>query len=74
MMSGGPIRKFKEGWAIALFKGRRAHWFARFQMSGAAASLCGQVVAFLPSLRGPGSFARCSNCERELKKWLELSK
>jgi len=62
MMSGGPIRKFTSGWAIELFAGRRAHFYARQEL-GFALSACGRF-AVIASLRGPGSFKRCKTCER----------
>jgi hypothetical protein len=62
MMSGGPIRKFKSGWAVALFAGRRAHHFVRYEI-GFAVSACGRTEV-PKALRGPGSFARCKTCER----------
>lgn len=64
MMSGGPIRKFTEGWAVAIFRGWRAHYFVRFQVSGMAAAVCGGVVAPVRSLREGG----CKNCERYLER------
>ncbi len=68
MMSGGPIRKFTEGWATAIFHGRRAHYFVRFQMSGRAAAMCGAFSAPIRALRGDGTFTHCRNCERWLKQ------
>lgn len=68
MMSGGPILKFKSGWAVALFAGRRAHWFVRSSVSAMAGPICGQSRAVVAALREPGTFKRCKTCERLLSK------
>lgn len=68
MMSGGPIRKFTNGWAIALFRGGpRAHYFKR-QQASIAESACGKVTAPTAALRAAGTFRLCKTCERIVAK------
>lgn len=67
MMSGGPIRSFREGWAVALFQGRRAHFFARYDVTLVAVSAC-DIVAAVAALRGQGSYIRCKRCETAIKR------
>jgi hypothetical protein len=64
MMSGGSIRKFQSGWAVALFGGRCAHWFVRRNVSPMADALCGRKTVVVSALRGPGTFIHCKTCER----------
>lgn len=70
MMSGGPMRKFKSGWAVAIFSGQRAHFFKRSGAAPTATSACGQLKGVVVArLRGAGSFKRCANCfERIISK------
>ena len=61
MMSGGPIRKFVEGWAVPVFKFGRAHYFKR-QEIGLAKSLCNAVSVQTADLRGVGDWRKCKRC------------
>jgi hypothetical protein len=38
MMSGGPIRKFTEGWAVKVFGFGKAHYFKRNELGLADAA------------------------------------
>jgi hypothetical protein len=62
MMSGGPIRKFTEGWAVRVFGFGKAHYFKRNE-AGLAFSLCGGSCIPVVQLRGLGSWTKCKRCE-----------
>ena len=64
MMSGGPIKKFRRGWCVALFAGRVAHHFERIEASPVLTSDCRKVTVVVAALREAGTFKRCQLCER----------
>lgn len=62
MMSGGPIRKFTEGWAVKVWGFGKAHYFKRSGL-GLADSLCGVASVPATMLRGLGNWKKCKRCE-----------
>lgn len=69
-LSGGPIAKFREGWAIIPFV-ERPHFWRRHEMTRRFKSLCGVVNDLNGAHPGisplaPGVFmeARCGTCKR----------
>jgi hypothetical protein len=69
-VSGGPIERFREGWAIIPFV-RKPHYWKRYEASRRFITLCGLVNNLDNSRPGitplaPGVFmeARCGNCKR----------
>lgn len=63
MMSGGPIEKFREGWAIAIFGGRKAHYWKR-EGADAARPMCSRKRVYVAALRGAGTYERCKLCSQ----------
>jgi hypothetical protein len=72
MMSGGPIERFTEGWAVSIAGGfgshpKKAHYYTRDELSWADA-LCGAASVKTGALRGLGNWATCQRCEAALKR------
>jgi hypothetical protein len=61
MMSGGPIRKFTEGWAVRVFGWGAAHYFIR-DAAGLAHAVCGAGSVPVTMLRGLGNWRQCKRC------------
>lgn len=66
MMSGGPIEKFTEGWAVRLFNWGAAHYYVREQV-GLAKPLCRLEEVPVAALRGLGGWRQCKHCLRRLE-------
>lgn len=64
MMSGGPIAKFTEGWAVRLFGFGKAHYWKRDGVGFATPVCAGVAEVRVAALRAAGSFTRCKRCER----------
>jgi hypothetical protein len=69
-ISGGPIQRFRQGWAIIPFV-RKPHYWKRYEASRRFIALCGLVNNLDGARPGitplePGVFmeARCGNCKR----------
>lgn len=66
MMSGGPIEKFSEGWALQVLpitgSRRKAHYFKR-EGVGPAIPICSSVGIPAGALRGAGNWTKCTRCE-----------
>ena len=67
MMSGGPMRKFTEGWAVKLFSWGSAHYFTR-DGAGLAKAACGAQSAPVAALREAGTWKRCRRCSASQQK------
>lgn len=68
MMSGGPIERFTEGWAVRIsFSSHptKAHYYRRDELSWVDA-ICGAPSAKAAALRGLGTWEKCQRCERRL--------
>lgn len=65
MMSGGPIEKFTEGWAVRIFGWGKAHYFKRDGLDFAR-PICGAPSALPALLRGLGTWKKCARCEGAL--------
>jgi hypothetical protein len=66
MMSGGPIEKFTEGWALRIFSWGAAHYYVR-EGAGLAKPLCRSEEVPAGFLRGLGNWRQCKNCLRRLE-------
>lgn len=68
--TGGRLEAFERGWAVAMFRGSKAHYFVREQLAEAH-SICESVTG-VPAghLFGPGNFPRCQRCVRRAA-WIE---
>lgn len=67
MMSGGPIDKFREGWAVRIFSWGKAHYFRRDDLD-LAKPICGAPPAVPALLRGLGSWKKCARCEAAITR------
>ncbi len=62
VVSGGRMRAFEHGWAVAIFTGEKAHlWTRNLQNISEATSRCGLMV-LAKSLLGAGDYPRCKRC------------
>lgn len=71
MMSGPPIKDFREGWALPIRPHAKAHYYAVFS-PGLAEAACGRSTAPANKLLGPGTYARCKICEALAEKLKEI--
>ena len=63
MMSGGPIEKFTEGWAVKIFGFGKGHYYKRVGV-GLAYPVCGGDGVPAAMLRGIGTWKLCQRCEK----------
>lgn len=63
MMSGRPVERFREGWALKAFTFGKAHYFRR-KGAGIAVSICGSQDAPAGRLFEVGSWKLCSRCAK----------
>lgn len=63
MMSGGPIEKFTEGWAVKIFGFGKGHYYKR-DGAGLAYPVCGGDGVPSAQLRGIGTWKLCQRCEK----------
>lgn len=63
MMSGGPIQKFTEGWAVKVFGFGKGHYFKRNGV-GLAKPVCGGSEVAVSGLREIGTWKTCERCEK----------
>jgi len=62
MMTGGPIEKFTEGWAVNVYsQQRKAHYWTRDGV-GVARTKCSRKQVAVGALREAGSYEHCRNC------------
>ena len=66
MMSGPPVHKFTEGWALPMFRAT-AHYFTRDGLERAV-SACGRAEAYAGRMLEVGSWRRCAVCTRRLAR------
>lgn len=66
-ISGGPIEKFREGWAILPFV-RKPHYWKRRELTQRYSSLCGMArevrQGIVPLEPGVFMIDRCRHCRR----------
>lgn len=71
-ISGGPIERFREGWAIIPFV-HRPHYWRRRELTREYSSLCGLERApwhpgIHPLAAGDFMEARCGHCQRKRQR------
>lgn len=65
-MSGGPIEKFTEGWAVKVFGFGKGHYYKRHSV-GLAYPICGGDGVPTAQLRDIGTWKLCQRCEKFMK-------